>query len=94
MRSDQVNIHTDGYKLIDNRLQFLNKCSNTGSGGVGIAVADHLYHIHCIKISNNCVDGVLVITLIKKCSDYKLLFATVKTIQDYSLHGIVHEPGP
>ena len=87
LRPDQNDIHIDGYKWIDNRQQLINKRSNAGSGGVGILVADHLYYTHRIEISDNCVDRVLAITLINKCSDYRILFVTVYQPPDNSLYG-------
>ena len=38
-------------------------------------------------MSDNCVDGVLAITLINKCSDYRILFVTVDQPPDNSLYG-------
>ena len=38
-------------------------------------------------MSDNCVDWVLAITLINKCSDYRILFVTVYQPPDNSLYG-------
>ena len=84
---DKDDITIDGYHWISHRRQMLNRRARTGSGGVGIFIADHLYQQYDIQVIDKSHEGILAISLSNKVSGYKLSFITAYLPPDNSLYG-------
>ena len=86
-RDDNDKISIEGYHWISHRRQNLNKRARTGSGGVGIFIANHLYQQYDINIIDKTYAGILAISLSDKSSGYKFVFITAYLPPDNSIYG-------
>ena len=86
-RDNNENIAIDGYQWISHRRHNLNRRARTGSGGVGIFIANHLYQLYDVRILDKNYEGILAISFTNKSSGYKFVFITAYLPPDNSIYG-------
>ena len=77
----------DGYTVYCNNRTCINKKSPKGSGGVAIAVKDKMFEEYIVDMLECEVDGVLIMRLTNKHTDYTCALVNVYLPPENSVYG-------
>ena len=87
IKDDNDSIDIEGYQWYGHRRRTVNRRAVKGSGGVGVLVANHLFPLYDIEITDKGIDGILALSLSNKVTNYKLMLITAYLPPDNSIYG-------
>ena len=87
IKDDNDSINIEGYQWYGHRRRTVNRRAVKGFGGVGVLVANHLFPLYDIEITDKSIDGILALSLSNKVTNYKLMLITVYLPPDNSIYG-------